>query len=252
MSIAETLDTQRTQEIGYRAETTDGTSDITVGSPTTYQFGSYSTSWGRFPQYRYDLLTGYRGATFDPYEIRLAKSIVDGAISFIPSNAQMLYHALCTSGGSASGVTYVDNGGGNYTYTLTPVQNLKPKSMTIRYDTSNGTEFHRKDVVGSRVSRLAYNFDFGLSDAVLNTNMNYMSINMQDSLVTTNVTPEYADGNTLEEQEEYTYNRSSPTDSIMEVVWDEGGDNVDLVPYLMDFNHIINIPHRFRPVDGQL
>ena len=130
--MSTTLDTQNTQEIGYRAETDDGTSLITLGDPLSYQFGIYTTSWGKFPQYTYDLLTKYRGATFDPYEIRLAKATVQGSIHHTPNNAQMIYHAVANVG---TGVSSVANGGGNFTYTITPVQNLKPQPFTYKYFT---------------------------------------------------------------------------------------------------------------------
>lgn len=239
-----TLDTQDTQEIGYRAETTDGESLITLGDPLSYQFGFYTTSWGKFPQYTYDLLTRYRGATFDPYEIRLAKATVQGSVSFIPGNAQMIYHAVANS---SAGVSRVDHSGGNFTYTITPVQNVKPQPFTYKYFTKNSdVAVHRKQVTGCRVSQLSYTFDFGLQDAVLHSNMDYMGINMGDNLDTNDVVPVYADGNTLKEQEHYGFNDS------MECVWDNGGDDVDLIPYLLDFNLITNIVHRFRTVQGLL
>lgn len=94
--MSNTLDTQRTQQIGYIEETIDGITGVTNGQPT-YQFGLFTTSWGAYPRYMYEVFAGYRGAKFDPYEIRLAKALVTGSLSFIPINAQMIYYAIANN-----------------------------------------------------------------------------------------------------------------------------------------------------------
>lgn len=155
---------QSIQEIGFREETIEGTSPITVAVPPIH-FGLNEQTWGKFPEFIQDVQSYNRGQNYDPYRQYLAKTTLKGQVSFIPTNGTSWY--LINGAASGDGTTH----------TVTGINSGDLPTSSIRWESSNGTDGHRKDVVGVKPSRLAWTLDFLLPDNFMLANLVYMGLN---------------------------------------------------------------------------
>jgi hypothetical protein len=227
---------QTIQEIGFRQEVTEGVSPITAAVPPLH-FGFYETTWGKFPQYLQDVQAYYRGQSYDPYRKSVSKTSVIGQVSYVPVDSVMWYLGL----GNATG--------DNVDHVVTGINSGDVPSWSMRYESSNGTDFHRKDVVNARVKRLSSSINFLQPDNFLVNNLTYIGANQIDEASLTDnqrISPVYADTGLVT-----TSAQPYRVDNNFVLNWDQGGDNVDLKNLGLDFNYILDTMNRVRHIKGQ-
>lgn len=143
---------QFTQRIGFKAEAIDGTDTITSGSPTFYEFGIYTTSWGKFPVLVSTLKQYFRGLQFNPYQQKVSSTLVTGAISFWPVNGLMFYLIL---GRTGSGVTHAAG-----VFRINGITSGFLQPFVVRYRSDNDVARIQRSCVGSKFLALNYSLNF--------------------------------------------------------------------------------------------
>jgi len=204
---------QYNQSIGFREESVDGTSPITTTEKPIY-FGVHSGMWSTYPELKQLFQSLYRGQYKDPYKRVLTKTYIMGNVAFIPVDGLALHLVF---GDAVSGGTGI--------HSLTPIDTGDLPSFSLRYETSNETDFHRKEVVGCKVKRFNMSIDLAQPDSFLIESIDFSGKRQFDEgdLVSNEfIAPIYADDNALSAQTPYRVD----DDFILE--WDTNGTPVDL------------------------
>ena len=100
------------------------------------------------------------------------------------------------------------------------------------------------------MKRLALSIDLSMPDNILTENFTFIGRNLINETSLTdnqNITPVWADGDTLASQKGYRMDDTVGAG----VFWDTGGDNINLKNYLFDFNYIMDTTNRSRFIQGQ-
>ena len=222
------------QEIGYRSESTFDTSAITAELEPIH-FGTYAKSWGNYSEHTHEIVQKWAGIGKDPVITRVAKSMTQGQIAYIPTDSLMWAHTLGT---------VVSDGLGKQT--ITGTDGTLP-SYSIREESSNVTNVIREEVTGVRNKTHSFVFDMREPDNLYAENVNYLARQLlpQTSIaVDDRIEPIYADTNTLVNQNEYI------RDSNFEIKWDTLGDNVPMEDYFLDMTYLVDNGIRHRWVQG--
>ena len=225
------------QTIGIKEETTEGDDVITSDAVPYYEIGLYNTSWGKFPRMRQEIMQKYKGGSYDPYYLSVSKSEVFGQLTNIPSNGWLNYFMMARAGvgvSSAGGI-----------HTVTGINNGKVAPFTTRWESHNSVNGLRMSALGSRALSYSISLDLVQPDMYLSSIFNFQARRLANSPVQTTYPPVYADAGSFDSQRPYM------VDSNFEVLWDVGGDNVNITDYLKGFTYTLDTFNRFGHIKGQ-
>lgn len=143
---------QHTQRIGWREEAADGTDPITSISLTFYEFGIYTTTWGKYPVLQSELKQYYRGLQFNAYQQRVASTVVVGSISYIPVNGLMFYRLMAING---AGVTHAAG-----VYRINGITSGFLNTYTTRFRSDNDQDRIQRSCIGTKYQSLTFSINF--------------------------------------------------------------------------------------------
>ena len=224
---------QHTQKIGWREEAADGTDPITSGSPTFYDFGTNTTSWGKYPVLASELKQYYRGLQFNAYQQRVASTIVTGFVSHIPVHGLPFYKLMAKNG---SGVTHAAG-----VFRINGITSGFLNTYTTRFRSDNDQDRIQRSCIGAKFQSLIFsiNFDEQLDPMAMSevfTARRMDAIKSSSSAANpsqpANENPFYIDTNTkllwdcnIDSNGQYT----------------SGGTDLDLIPYMIHLTGTIDV-----------
>lgn len=204
-----------------------------VGESTFYEFGIYTTSWGKFPVLESELKQYFKGLQFNAYQQKVASTRVNVPISFIPVNGLMFKFVMAKEG---SGVVHA---GG--VFRIDGILFGFLDTYVIRYRSDNDQDRIQRSCVGSKFLSLNYSLDFDNPNDPMAAQLVALSRRMdaiQSSSSAANPT-QPANSNQFF------------IDDNTKVLWDvdltangqyvNTGTDLDLVPYLISLTQSIDV-----------